>query len=73
MRLVHNRRPIVEAGYVPHCVESIIPLFDEVLHYLWAETEGRKLLNDLPNQFLELRRAGQSSKGINKERGLAWR
>ena len=54
MRLDNKRRSFVEVGYVPHCMESVIPLSDEVLHRLWAEAQEYKLLNDEANQFLEL-------------------
>ena len=59
VRLDHKRRPFVEVGYLPHCMESIIALSDEVLHCLWVEAEEYELLNDSVNQFLELRRVSQ--------------
>ena len=63
MRLGHKRRPFVDVGYLPHYVETLTALFDEVLHYLWVETEECKLLNDLVNQFLELWRVNQERRG----------
>ena len=73
MRLDHKRRPFVEVGYLPHCMESIIALFDEVLHCLWVEAEEYELLNNLVDQFLELWRVSQERCAADRERGLAWR
>ena len=65
--LDHNRRPIVGVGFLPHCIENTIPLFDEISYHLWAETEVSKLLDNLVNQFFELCSV-ESGNGEGRER-----
>ena len=54
MRLDRNCRLFVGAGFLPHRVEDIVPLFDEVSYNLWAKPKGCQLLDDLVEGLLEL-------------------
>jgi len=68
IRLDHNRCPFVGIGFLSRCTEDIIPLFDEISHHLWAETEECKFLDNLVNQLLELCRVksgnGEGRQGL---------
>ena len=44
----------VGTRFLPHCMEDIVLLFEEVSYHLWAETEDCQFLYNLGNQFLEL-------------------
>ena len=73
IRLDHNCCPFVGIRILPHCMENIVPLFDEIPYYFWAETEERKLLDNLVNQFFELWRSSQETERVDRDYGLAWR
>ena len=54
MGLDHDRRVTVGVMFLPHRVEGIVSLFDEIPDEIRAETEESQLLNNLVDQFLEL-------------------
>lgn len=65
--LDHNCRLFVGAGFLPHRVEDIVPLFDKISYNSRAETKGCKLLDDLIEGLLELWRVTW----VRKQKGLA--
>jgi hypothetical protein len=54
VRLDHDRCSFVGGMFLPHRVEGLISLLDEVSDKLRAEAEERELLDNLVDQFLEL-------------------
>ena len=73
MGLDHNRRVIAGVMFLPHRVENIVSLFDNIPDEFWAETEEGQLLDNLVNQFLELWRVESESKKVDGDKPLAWR
>jgi hypothetical protein len=67
IRLDHNLCPFFGIRFFHRCVESIIPLSDEISYHLRAKTEECELLDNLVNQFFELWRV-ESGNGEDRQR-----